>query len=271
MELLTYAPDEIVSATIFPDPTTAAGIEQARAQGVSNTMSPKRFQFRIIGAIALLIGLALAASCRGFFPGTVYTSLTIEPTTPQVPLNGTEGLQVWGTDSTTGARGQITSGASWTVATGTTGGANINSNTGLATGTALGAITVNVSYQGLSTSASGVVYLANITSICVSESNTSGSCTPSSENIDASTSSLTVSLYAIADYTNSNNQTLTQDITTSATWTVSGPTSTDVTCVNTTSPTVCTVTSGATAGAYTITVTYPQTSFTGTNTINVSN
>jgi len=232
-------------------------------------MSSTKSRLRVIGALAALAALALAVSCRGFFPGITYTSLTIQPT-PQVPLGGSQGLQLWGTDSSTGQTGRISSGASWAVATGTTGSATITSG-GVASGTGLGAITVNATFQGLSTSASGVVYLANITSICVSAENTAGSCSPSTETINASSSNLTVSLYAIADYTNSSNQTLTEDITTSATWTVSGATSTDVTCVTTASPAVCTVTSGATQGNYTITVSYPQTNVTGTNTIQVQN
>jgi hypothetical protein len=231
-------------------------------------MSSKRSRLHVIGAFAALAALALAVSCRGFFPGITYTSLTIEPT-PQVPLGGTQGLQLWGTDSSTGQTQQIGSGASWLIESGTTGSATITSG-GIATGKGLGAITVQATFQGLSTSASGVVYLASITSICVSAENTTGSCSPSSETINATSSNLTVSLYAIADYT-SGSQTLQQDITTSATWTVSGPTSSDVTCDSTTSPAVCTVTSDATQGNYTITVSYPQTSVTGTNTIQVQN
>jgi hypothetical protein len=225
-------------------------------------MSSTKSRIRLIGAFGALAALALAVSCTGFFPGPTYSTLAIEPPTPQVPLNGTESFQVWGTDSTTGERAQITSGAYWSVTTGTTGSATIT-NGGLATGKGLGAITIDVSYQGLNTSASGVVYLGNITAIAVT-TNITGTGTTSEEVSSASPTP--VDLYAVATYTTSTG-TAQQDITTSATWTVSGPSTTDVTCVNTTSPAVCTTTSQATQGDYIITVSYPQTSITGTNTI----
>jgi len=223
-------------------------------------------KLRFLGAFAALATLALAMSCRGFFPADTFTSLAIEPSSPQVPLQGTQSLQLWGTD-TSGNHSQITSGASWSIQTGTTGSATIT-NAGVATGTTVGAITVNVSYQGITASTSGVVYLANISSICVSLTNTSGNCSAGTESISSSNPA-PVSLYAIADYTNGSGQTVTQDITTSATWTVSGPSSSGVTCATSTSPAVCTYQSGGNQGNYVITVSYPQTSITGTNTIQV--
>jgi hypothetical protein len=228
-------------------------------------MSSKKSKLRPLCALAALATLALAVSCRGFFPGTTFTSLSIQPT-PQVPLGATQGLQLWGTDSTTNETDQITSGASWTITAGTTGDATITGS-GVATGTILGAITVSATYHGLSTSASGVVFLANITTMCISTSNTTGSCSPSTEIIPSSGGQ--ANLYAIADYTNAENQTVPQDITTSATWTVTGPDTTSVTCSTTTSPALCEVLDGATAGTYTITVTYPETAVTATNTITV--
>jgi hypothetical protein len=221
-----------------------------------------------MSAFAALLALALAVGCRGFFPATTYTSISIEPSSPSVPLNSTQGLQLWGTDSTTNVTDQITSGAYWSIGTGSTGNATIT-NTGVATGTSIGAITIDATYQGLTTSASGVVYLANITSICVSLNDSSGSCAPTTESVNNGGSG-TVSLFAIADYTNSSNQTLTEDITTSATWTISGPDTTDVTVSNAASPAVVSVASGATPGTYTVSVTYPQSSITGTNTVTVT-
>ncbi|HTW56964.1 MAG TPA: hypothetical protein VMD99_02415 [Terriglobales bacterium] len=229
-------------------------------------MSSSKSNFRLMGAIAALAALAFAVSCQGFFPPATYTSIAIEPT-PQIPLSSTQGLEVWGTDSATDTTAQITSGVDWSVGTGSTGNATIT-DTGVATGTAIGSITVNAEYEGLTTSATGVVYLANISSICLSTDNTSGSCSASQETISSSEGGQ-VNLYAIADYTNSNSQTLQDDITTSATFTVSGPDTTDVTCTNTSSPASCVVTGGSvtTTGTYTITVTYPQTAITATNTI----
>jgi len=239
-----------------------------RAEGVLTNMSSTKSKLRLVGAFAALATLALAVGCRGFFPATTYSALTIQPT-PQVPLGSTQGLQLWGTISgSTGTR-QISSGASWTITTGTTGAATIT-NTGVATGKAPGSITVNATYQGLTTSATGVVYIADITSICVSGTNTSATCSASTETISASGGGGTVPLYAIAGYTNANNQSEIQDITTSATWTVSGPDTTTVTCTTTTSPAQCQVLSGGTTGNYIITVSYPQTAITAMNTIKVN-
>jgi len=233
-------------------------------------MSSTKSRFRIIGAFAALAALALAVGCRGFFPGTTYTSITIQESSSfqGVPLGEPAQFQLWGTDSTSGARGQITSGVDWSISTGTTGSATITSG-GSATGTGLGAITIDASYQGLTTSDSTVVYLTNVTSICVSEEPTSGSCSASTETISESGGN-TVSLYAIAAYTGTSGTAI-QDITTSATWTISGPSTTTLTCATTSSPAVCTaVSSGGTTGTYTITVSYPGTSITGTNTVIVN-
>jgi hypothetical protein len=237
-----------------------------RAEGVLTNMSSTKSKLRPLCALAALATLALAVSCRGFFPANTYSALAIQPT-PQVPLGSTEGLELWGTISGTSNTSQITSGANWTITTGTTGAATIT-NTGLAMGTAPGAITVNATFQGLTTSATGVVFIADITSICVSSSNTTATCQPSTE-ISPSTGGVTFNLYAIAGYTNASSQSEIQDITTSATWNVSGPDTTSVTCITTTSPAVCTVISDPTAGNYIITVSYPETTITATNTITV--
>ncbi len=229
-------------------------------------MSSTKSKLRPVCALAALATLALAVSCRGFFPANTYSALAIQPT-PQVPLGSTEGLELWGTISGTSNTSQITSGANWTITTGTTGAATIT-NTGVATGKAPGAITVNATFQGLTTSATGVVFIADITSICVSDTNTSATCQPSTETIPSSGGG-TASLYAIAGYTNAQNQSEIQDITTSATWNVSGPDTTSVTCTTTSSPAVCQVLDGATTGSYIITVSYPQTAITATNTIKV--
>ncbi len=234
-------------------------------------MSSKKKTIRIIGAIAALAALALLASCRGFFTGNTYTAISIDPT-PSVPLGGTQSFQLFGTNSTTGAGNvQITKGVTWSVSSGTTGTAVFNNpTTALLTGTGVGSITVNAEYEGLTTSSTGVVYLTNISSICVSTSNSSGSCSTSTEDLSIGNAGQ-VSLYAIANYTNGSGQMQTIDITTSATWTITGPDASDLTCATTASPAVCTVAAGTTAtGNNTVTVSYPQTSITGTNIINVT-
>jgi hypothetical protein len=230
-------------------------------------MSSTKSKLRLMSAFAALLALALAVACRGFFPSNTYTSLTIEPTTPNVPLNGNQSLQLWGTSTNSSGNTQITTGESWSIGTGTTGGATVTT-AGLVTGTSVGAITVNAEFEGLTASASGVVYVANITSICVSTSNTSGTCSTTTEGI---TGSLNANLYAIAQYTDTSGQSQIIDITTSATWTVGGNDAADITCVTTSSPAVCSETTEVTAaGTADVVVSYPGTSITATNNFNVS-
>jgi hypothetical protein len=228
-------------------------------------MTPRKSKLGAFAAFAALAALALAVSCTGFFPPTTYSSIAIQGNT-QIPLEETTSFTLYGTDSSTNARDQITSGAVWSIGSGSTGSATIT-NGGLATGTGLGSVTINAAYQGLTTSTTAVVYLTNIDSICVSLDNTSGSCSATTETI-SSANPIDVDLFAIASYTGTNGTAI-QDVTTSATWTISGPSSTDLTCSTTTSPADCTFIEGGTEGTYTLTVSYPGTSITGTNTIQV--
>jgi len=232
-------------------------------------MSSKKNTIRLIGAVAALGLLALAASCRGFFPPTTFTAITISPTTPQVALGETLSLQLYGTPSGGGGNQAISTGVDWSTTTGTSGSASFNNpSSALLTGNNVGSITVNASFEGLTATANGVVYLTNVVSICVSTSNTSGSCSTQTEDISEP---VPVSLFAIANYTDANGQSQTIDITTSATWTLSGADASGITCTTTTSPAVCSEpTAATTAGDVTITVTYPQTSVTGTNILDVT-
>lgn len=236
---------------------------------MSSTKSKLGLKLRLMSAFGALLALALAVGCRGFFPATTYSAITIDPTSPQVALGGTESLQLWGTNSDGSGNTQITSGVDWSVSTGTTGTATFNNpSSAVLTGTGIGSITVNAAYQGLTATATGVVYLTNIVSICVSTNNSSGSCSPSTEDISISSP---VNLYAIANYTNASGQTETIDITTSATWTLTGTDASGITCDTSSSPAVCTEpTAATTPGNVTVKVSYPQTSVTGTNTLDVT-
>lgn len=216
-------------------------------------MSSMKSKLRMTGAFAVLATLALAVSCRGFFVNPTLSAIAIQPPTPNVPLEGTLGIQAWGTYSD-GSRSQIKTGVQWTVDN-TSGSATIDPNTGTATGTSVGAISVTASAQGLSTSASGTVYLTGITSITI---------TPSSNTVPSSGGG-TASFTAMADAT-VNQQNIQVDITTSATWTVT-PASSDISCTNATSPEECTVADGTQTGTYTLTVTYPGTTVPGTATL----
>jgi hypothetical protein len=215
-------------------------------------MSSTKSKLRLMGAFAGLATLTLAVSCHGFFVNPTLTAIAVQPPTPNIPLDGTLTIQAWGTYDD-GSRSQIKSGVQWSI-TNTSGSATIDEGTGIATGTSIGAISVTASAQGLSTTAAGTVYLTGITAINV---------TPQSFSV-SSGSGGPASYTAIADATISGKN-IQQDITSSATWTLS-PSSTSITCSGGTSPFTCTVPSGGgtNTGTYTLTATYPGTTVTGT-------
>jgi hypothetical protein len=215
-------------------------------------MSSTKSKLRLVCAFAALATLALAVGCRGFFVNPTLNAISIQPPTPNIPLDGTLAIQAWGTYSDT-SRTQIKTGVQWTV-TNSTGSATIDENTGIASGTSIGAITITAAAQGLSATATGTVYLTGVTSITV---------TPQSNTVSTSAGG-TASYTATANAT-VNGVNITQDITSGATWTLV-PSSTSITCTGGVSPFTCNVPSGslATEGTYTLTVTYPGTTVTGT-------
>jgi uncharacterized protein YjdB len=116
-------------------------------------------------AFTVLVALAFGVSCRGFFPKPVLQSIAISPTAPQVSVDQTQNLQLFGTYDD-GSRNVVNSGVSWsssdmTVATVTgTGSATLK-------GVASGSVTITASAQALSATATATV-IGNVTQITVS-------------------------------------------------------------------------------------------------------
>jgi Bacterial Ig-like domain (group 2) len=116
-------------------------------------------------AFTVLVGLTFGASCRGFFPKPILQSIAINPTAPQVNVDKTINLQLFGTYDD-GTRSPVTSGVSWSsvptsVATVTgTGSATL-------TGVTSGSATISASAQALNATASATV-IGNVTAITVS-------------------------------------------------------------------------------------------------------
>ena len=92
-----------------------------------------------MGAFAALATLALAVSCRGFFVNPTVTALTINPTTPTVPLGGTTQLSAFATFSD-GSTGDVTNKVSWISNSATV---DVNSG-GLLTGKSLSNATATI-------------------------------------------------------------------------------------------------------------------------------
>ena len=112
-------------------------------------MSSTKSKLRTIGAFAALATLALAASCRGFFPPDQIQSITISPTNATVPLGGTTQMHAFGVDTTGNQLGDVTSKVTWSSSDGAV--INVGQNTGLLTGNALStsSVTITASYQAL--------------------------------------------------------------------------------------------------------------------------
>lgn len=239
------------------------------------TFAGKRLPLTV--AFTLLLLAAFGAGCNGFFTSPTLSSIAIQPPTPSVEVGQTATLQAWGTYSDN-SRSQITSGVAWTsdspdavcfvsgstcVSSFSGGGATI---AGVAPG---GTATVTAAAQGLSATATATAYLI-ITNfeVCLTDSsggNPTGCSASAIWNPDVTDTAQ--SQYFIAQGTYNGT---TQDFTTEATWTITtSPTSGTLSCVNSPSPAVCTVTQGATAGTYTITVTY-GTNNTATITVTVT-
>lgn len=220
-------------------------------------MSTTKQKLRLIGAFAVLGTLALAVGCRGFFQNPTLTAINIAPSTPEVELNNTLALSVFGTYND-GSTAQVTSGVSWSssdegVASFTTPTSNVLQ------GLTLGTSTITANAQAVTATAQATVFLGSITAITVN---------PKTGAISQSNPDTAATFTAMA--TSNGTQV---DITDSATWTVS-PSTTGIACSNAGSdtPETCTSVSGnsLTPGStYSLIVSYPGTTLTATATITV--
>ncbi len=188
----------------------------------------------VLTCVAVL-ALAFAVSCRGFFQNPTLTTITINPTAPQVEVGKTLQLEAFGTYDD-GSRSQIRSGVSWSIDDPSV--ATVDTNSGILTGVGQGTATVTASAQALSNTATATVFIV-VSSLTVNPNTWS---------------------FSAAGGTQSKNFTVTAnnniDVTSGATFTPSN--TTIFSCPSGTDPVVCTATN-PTAGNYTITVTYPGT------------
>jgi hypothetical protein len=151
-------------------------------------------------AFAVLVVLAFGASCNGFFTDPVLQSIALDPTSPHVEATKTLQMTAWGTFDDN-SRKNISSSVSWSITSGDEGIATISA-TGLVTGMGAGSTTITASSQGISTTASLTVTLANLVSIAV---------TPQTASI---TSTKTQQFKATGTFSDNT----TSDVTTQVTW-----------------------------------------------------
>jgi hypothetical protein len=118
-------------------------------------MSSTKKTLQLAGALAALAMLALAVSCRGFFPPEQLASMTISPSTPTVPLGGATQLSAFGTNTDGTSAGNISGKVSWTSSAATI---TVTSG-GLLKGNDLSATpaTITALYQSVTATASATV------------------------------------------------------------------------------------------------------------------
>jgi len=122
-------------------------------------MSSTKSKVRLIGGFATLAVLALAVSCRGFFPTATIQSIALQPPTPTLAVTYTQQMQAWATDSNNN-RYLLTSNVVWelTNVTATDGGTVATlSPGGLLTATSQGSATVQASSEGITGSTSATI------------------------------------------------------------------------------------------------------------------
>lgn len=131
-------------------------------------MHPKKS--RLIGAIAVLLTLALAVSCRGFFVNPTLTAVSVGPQNLQLSFNQTWQMTATGTYSD-GSQKTLTSGVTWSANSTPAGVLSVGQSSGVVTaGTIAGSATVSASAgscSGCSGSTSVTVVLSGVTSISV--------------------------------------------------------------------------------------------------------
>jgi len=203
-------------------------------------------------AFVVLIGLAFGASCKGFFVDPTLTSIAISPTAPQVEVGKTTTLQVFGTYDD-GTRKHVKSGVSWS--SGTPAVATIDANSGVLTGVTPGSSLITASAQALSGTATATVILTGVTAITVA---------PTSGNVTKGGSGFAFTFTATANGALVNITTDNGGILTVT------PSTADVTCAVDGDTELCTADLNATAGNYSVKMTYPGSSASATATLTVN-
>lgn len=202
-------------------------------------------------AFVVLVGLAIGASCKGFFVDPTLTSITISPTSPQVEISKTQQLSVFGTYDD-GTRKQVKSGVNWSTVP--TGIASIDPNSSVMTGVAVGTTQITADAQGLTATATGTVFEV-VTKLTI---------TPSTASVQQGDSVN----FNVKDQSNNDVSDLAHVVAQQ-----NGTTVSTINCTfdDAVPAQVCTVDSTATVGDYDIVATYPGFNGTpGTATLHVT-
>ncbi len=214
-------------------------------------------------AFGALVAAAIGAACNGFFVSPTLTSLTINPTTPDVELQTSVTLQAFGVYSD-GTSAYLTSSVSWSSSDPTVASVTGNGSATL-TGLQIGTTTITAGSQSVTSTATATVFI-NISSMSI---------TPTSQAL-AALNGTTPLPFVVKAVTASGAI----DISSSAVLTayLSGTVSTDIQCTyNTTNPKggsggaglYCAGDGVEGGGTYQLIATYTGTNLTATATLNV--
>ncbi|MFZ0864629.1 MAG: Ig-like domain-containing protein [Candidatus Sulfotelmatobacter sp.] len=218
-------------------------------------MSSTKQKLRVAGAVAALAFLALAVGCTGFFVNPTLTGVSVGPSGLTLNVNQTWQMTATGTYDD-GSQKTLTSGVVWSSSDPTT--VSVGQSSGMVTGLQTGTSTITASSGGCTSctgTSSVTVVLSGVTSILVSPSSQTAAPngSPAYFNATAQPGSININQSATWNIVDSSGTNQNANFTISLTSSGEGflPLST------------------ATAGTYTIVVTYPGTNITGTATLTV--
>ncbi|HXJ88616.1 MAG TPA: Ig-like domain-containing protein [Candidatus Binatia bacterium] len=127
-------------------------------------------KFRLIGSFAVLLTMALAAGCTGFFVNPTLTAISVGPQNLSINVNQQWQMQATGTYSD-GSQKTLNSGVTWSSSDAST--VSVGQTSGQVTGVDIGTATISAS-AGSCSACSGsttvTVVLQGVTSITVTPS-----------------------------------------------------------------------------------------------------
>ncbi|HTT22498.1 MAG TPA: Ig-like domain-containing protein [Candidatus Sulfotelmatobacter sp.] len=127
-------------------------------------------KFRLIGSFAVLLTMALAAGCTGFFVNPTLTAISVGPQNLSINVNQQWQMQATGTYSD-GSQKTLNSGVTWSSSDAST--VSVGQSSGQVTGVDIGTATISAS-AGSCSACSGsttvTVVLQGVTSITVTPS-----------------------------------------------------------------------------------------------------
>jgi trimeric autotransporter adhesin len=159
-------------------------------------------KIRLILSFSVLISLALAGGCKGFFVNPTLTTITVNPATPTVQQGTTLQMIATGTYND-GSTQTLTKNLFWSTSDSTI--ATV-STTGLLSGVSVGTATITASSANITGTTTATISVAGLTSITITP--TTSSLSPNTQTQFTATGTLqgggTVNLTNSAQWTSSN-------------------------------------------------------------------